>query len=137
MIIKPELISRIITSILVSLLAIAATILLVQAEQIEDEEIAHPPCAFVVAGTLLKDYVAMPCDMARDTYSVIECESHFSRLATGALNERGLLQIHPIHEQRIIQMGYTWEDMFKPVPNLTVGVAIYEERGWSPWSCKP
>lgn len=66
----------------------------------------------------------------------IRCESTMNPRAVGSAGERGLTQIHPIHRQRIERLGFTWDDMFDPVANLTVAFDIYREQGARPWSCR-
>lgn len=55
--------------------------------------------------------------------------------------DRGPLQINPVHALPgglVAKMGYQWDDMLSLVPNLVVGLAIYEAAGdFTPWACKP
>lgn len=68
---------------------------------------------------------------------VIPCESQpdWERTSLGSAGERGLLQLHPVHRARWQRMGYSDADMFHVVPNARVGQSIYDESGWSPWTC--
>lgn len=58
--------------------------------------------------------------------------------STGAAGERGLLQIHGrYHMDRIHRLGFTWDQMYEPGPNVAVAVNLYAEQGWAPWTCQP
>lgn len=91
--------------------------------------------AFVV--DLNGTVVFIPTEMAVHAAGVIQCESSWDPYAVGALGERGLLQISPIHRQRIQALGYTWDDMFDPAANLAVAESLWWESGWWPWGCRP
>lgn len=65
---------------------------------------------------------------------VIECESGGNELAVGAAGERGLLQLHPVHQIRVEQLGYTWDQMFERYPNLHVAYTIWLRQSWWPWA---
>lgn len=70
--------------------------------------------------------------------AVVECETAgtFDPRSTGDEGERGLLQIHPkYHQERIARLGFTWDDMYEVEPNLAVGMDLFAEQGWGPWSC--
>lgn len=76
-----------------------------------------------------------PC---QEALTVAWCESRFRPDAVGRLGERGLLQIHPVHMDRIRSLGYTWDDIFQVRLNVEVAYAIWKERGWRPWAnCAP
>jgi len=56
--------------------------------------------------------------------------------AVGSAGERGMMQIHPIHRMGLVYtLGYTWDEMFQPGPNMVVASAIHDALGWSAWSC--
>jgi len=66
------------------------------------------------------------------------CDPTQTNSATG---DAGLLQINPYwHEQRVADLGYSWEYAHNPEINLYVGYRIYldAERlygcGWQPWT---
>ena len=88
---------------------------------------------------ILQDFTALTLDpeFGATFRSVMECESGGDPLAVGALGERGVLQLHPIHRQLVERMGYAWGDMFQLGPNILVAEAIWKESEWQPWSCKP
>ena len=90
-------------------------------------------------GLVILDGQALRLDpeFAATFWSVEACESGGKDSQVGAAGERGRLQIHPIHISRIITMGYSWDDMFRTEPNLLVAQALWQEQGWSPWSCQP
>lgn len=84
--------------------------------------------------------VTFPEDAAR-AVAIAHCESGGFDPAvvygprTGSAGERGVLQIHPVHRDRIRRMGLTWDAMFEPAANLRVARALYDESGWQPWTC--
>ena len=65
------------------------------------------------------------------------CESKFNTWAVGAAGERSLFQIHPIHRNGVVaSLGYSWDDIFDPVANINVAVALYQRAGsFRSWSC--
>ena len=79
----------------------------------------------------------LPGNMARDAYTVIQCESRHDPNEVGELGERGLFQIHPIHAWRFEARGGTWDSAFDPGENAAVAIDIWRERGWTPWGCRP
>jgi len=66
---------------------------------------------------------------------IMLCESGGDATEVGAAGERGLMQIHPIHRPLIADLGYTWDQMFDADANMEVARALYDQSGWSPWSC--
>lgn len=66
---------------------------------------------------------------------VLVCES--SGIADN-VNKRsgatGLLQLMPIHQNRAAGLGFSWDDMKRPLPNLAVAQSIWLEQGASPWT---
>lgn len=60
-------------------------------------------------------------------------ESNWNAQAIGSAGERGLMQIAPVHRERIAALGYSWSDMLLTAPNIAVGWSIYSEQGWAPW----
>lgn len=77
-------------------------------------------------------------DVGEEAVRVSHCETvgTFDPHSTGDAGERGLMQIHPVHKERIARMGFTWDQMYEPGPNLEVAAAIYAESGWRPWTCR-
>ena len=69
--------------------------------------------------------------------SLIECESNGDPNAVGKAGERGLFQVHPVNLDIVLQMHYTWDDMFNPKANLEVALEIWKRSGGSfrQWSC--
>ncbi len=61
------------------------------------------------------------------------CESSLNPLDIGLAGERGLMQIHPIHLDRIQRLGYTWAQMYEVGPNLAVAYDLWREQGEIPW----
>lgn len=73
-----------------------------------------------------------------DAVCIAEKESSLNQWAVGStFGERGLYQIHPVHQGDYIPaLGYTWDDMFQVIPNIDVAYSLYRDRGWSPWSVR-
>lgn len=82
--------------------------------------------------------VPAPVEFARHYLDVSWCESGHNPLAVGAIGERGLMQIAPVHIPRINRLGFTWNDMFEPTANILVAIDIWlDTESWAAWSCKP
>lgn len=77
-------------------------------------------------------------DVAEEAVRVSQCETGgtFDPRSTGAAGERGPMQVHPVHRDRVERMGFTWDQMYEPGPNAEVAAALYAEAGWQPWSCR-
>jgi len=80
-----------------------------------------------------------PEDLIPELLTVAWCESRFHRKVIGDHGRSfGLMQIQPQwHLGRIEALGYTVEDLLDPVVNLEVALDIYNDTGWSLWSCRP
>lgn len=74
-------------------------------------------------------------EFAATYLDVAYCESRHDEKVEGLLGERGFLQIHPVHKDRIERLGFTWDDMYQLWPNLVVAYDIWLEQGFNPWSC--
>lgn len=84
------------------------------------------------------DLEALICSHSWDcgtALRVARCESTMRPDAVGRAGERGLMQVHPVHRARIERLGYTWDQMLQPGPNLAVAHDLYREQGWRPWTC--
>jgi hypothetical protein len=71
-------------------------------------------------------------------YQVGDCEmgGYWQPDALGKALEVGVFQIHPgYHTQRVLDMGYQWEDLYDPAINVIVAHAIWDDAGWGLWSC--
>ncbi len=91
--------------------------------------------AFVVA--LVEHPMLLPTEFAEGAVARIGCESSWNPKAVNPLTgTTGWMQIDPIWEWLVIEMGYTWADMKNPRANLDVARAIWQMEGWSPWACK-
>jgi hypothetical protein len=55
--------------------------------------------------------------------------------ATGSAGERGTLQLHPVHRERVASLGYSWDDMYDAGKNTIVAWDLFTESGWEPWTC--
>jgi hypothetical protein len=67
---------------------------------------------------------------------IIQCESNGNPNVTGAVGERGLMQIHPLyHQARADEMFGAPADLYDPYINLSVA-AVLSDGGtnWRPWA---
>lgn len=126
------------TAILFALLILAASWVAPHADLVA---VTEDPCA-----RASDDFGRAVCEISvafgpntGAAYRVAMCETGqtLDARAEGADLERGLMQLHPIHRERIETMGYTWGQMYEVQANLRVAKAIYDEQGWQPWSCVP
>ncbi len=63
------------------------------------------------------------------------CESTHDPTEVGLAGERGLLQVHPIHIPEIEEMGFTWDDMYRPIPNTRFSHDyLFSTFGLAPWA---
>lgn len=79
----------------------------------------------------------LPDAMRRDALRVLPCENRsLDPRAVSATNDHGLFQLNrKWQEGRADRMGYTWEQMLEPGPNIVVATAIWKEQGFGAWSC--
>jgi hypothetical protein len=68
---------------------------------------------------------------------VARCESGLDPAAVSPDGANwGLMQVNVVHKALAAAMGYSWNQMLQPAPNLAVARAIYDRAGgWGPWSC--
>lgn len=71
-----------------------------------------------------------------EAVDVAGCESSWMPGVVGASGERGLFQIHPVHDHRFDLAGVPL-DPLDPVHNAAVALAIWRRSGWEPWTCQP
>ena len=78
------------------------------------------------------EFAEMPLELQR----VALCESGGLQhqpngsIVKGKADERGILQIHPVHFSRAKKMGY---DIDTAAGNMAYGVWLYEREGLVPW----
>lgn len=73
--------------------------------------------------------------IAGEATCIAWAESTFNALAVGGVGERGVMQIHPIHEPELWRVGATWAEMFEPGKNARYAAYLRRSWGsWSPWS---
>lgn len=77
-----------------------------------------------------EDCVPIPEAMQRKVVRVIQCESEWDVAKVGALGERGLLQLHPIHAEAMAREGLDYEN---EGDRLIWARALYVWHGWTPW----
>ncbi|MEX1103807.1 MAG: transglycosylase SLT domain-containing protein, partial [Dehalococcoidia bacterium] len=70
-----------------------------------------------------------------EAVDVAGCESGWALDAIGTSGERGLFQIHPMHDYRFEVAGVKL-DPTDPVHNASAALAIWELYGWEPWTCQ-
>ena len=64
---------------------------------------------------------------------VVLCESSNHPWEEGEAGERGLSQIHGVHESLVLSMGLTVDDLWEPEANLRVAYALWLRDGETPW----
>lgn len=67
--------------------------------------------------------------------AVAGCESGWNPTAIGHVGERGLFQVHPVHDWRFRWIFGEEADPFDPHQNAAVALDIWARFGWDPWSC--
>lgn len=69
---------------------------------------------------------------------ILACENYkLNPEAISATGDHGLWQINRRwQEERVIKMGYTWQDMYDPHINTIIAITIFNEQDWVPWSCR-
>ena len=77
-------------------------------------------------------------EFAKTYLNVANCESGYDQKAEGALGERGLMQINPVHIERIERLGFDWDGMYTGWKTIAVAYDIWSEsESWDAWSCQP
>lgn len=91
------------------------------------------------AGGSVEDAIATYFgDVYDQAVGVARCESGLdpNAVSRGGSNW-GLFQINTVHEQRVVAMGYSWDQILDPYVNAAVARAIYDDAsGWGPWGCR-
>ncbi len=77
-----------------------------------------------------------PEDEIPAAVDVVGCESDWRPDVVGSYGERGLFQIHPMHNHRFDRDGRDL-DPLDPVHNAVAALAIWKLYGWEPWTCQP
>ena len=68
--------------------------------------------------------------------SVATCESGLDPAAVSPGGGNwGLFQINTVHSGLVSSLGYSWSDITNPFVNAMVARQIYNDSGWSAWSC--
>ena len=81
-------------------------------------------------GSSIEDLICSYDWDCKTAIMVFTCESGLNPNATGRLGERGIAQIHPIH-----QAQFDWARAYEPKVNLDYAYKLQSSQGWSPWSC--
>lgn len=128
------------TRLLVFAVAIFAAIVLLSIEcgkprrvAAEDDARFTPASRGVLSRHLDLAALYWPPEALPTLARVIQCESRGDTLALGTYHERGLLQIHPIHQWRADRTFGAGADLFDAEVNLVVGAELFAEAGWAPW----
>lgn len=77
-------------------------------------------------------------DVYDQAVGVARCESGLdpNAVSRGGANW-GLFQINTVHQQRVADMGYSWDQILDPYVNAAVARSIYDDAGgWGPWGCR-
>lgn len=65
---------------------------------------------------------------------VAHCESNNPAAINPSSGAAGLFQIiREYHEDTVITLGYTWDQIFDPFVNADVAYHVWLEQGWRPW----
>ena len=91
-------------------------------------------CAIYDLELSLSNCVPIPAAMVPGTVAVVQCESRWDTAAVGRLGERGIWQIHPIHRGAMAVGGL---DYGSEHDRTIWAVNLWQQRGWTPWSCEP
>ena len=78
-----------------------------------------------------------PSSALTDALAVAHCESSLDPTAVGDLGERGLFQIHPVHDWRFDSLFGGDADAHDPTQNASVALTVWNEFGWAAWTCQP
>lgn len=76
-----------------------------------------------------------PEAVIRQAVVVAGCESGWDPRKTGAAGEFGLFQVHPVHADLFTELGLPGLGPHDPLTNARVALSIWQDEGWSPWSC--
>lgn len=84
---------------------------------------------------LIKD--TFPEDQ-HNALAVASCESGLNPYVVSKPNpngtrDGGLFQINEVHDKRMEELGL---DKFDPEDNAKFARILYDEQGWTPWTCK-
>ena len=72
-----------------------------------------------------------------NVWAVAACESSGRPDAVSPDGQNwGLMQLGVIHKARAERLGFTWEQMLQPRPNLLVAYDLWLDQGWAPWACR-
>ena len=89
---------------------------------------------YVVA--LDRPAMLVPVAWAEHAGAVIQCESRWRETAVNPTSgATGLLQLMRVHERRAARLGYSWGDMLRAEPNVTVAIDLWRDQNWRPWVC--
>lgn len=65
------------------------------------------------------------------------CESKYDPGAVSATNDHGLFQINAVHREQFERVtGQPWSAVYDPHWNSVYAKWLYDQQGWSPWSCR-
>lgn len=75
-----------------------------------------------------------PASLYSAVLCIVQRESGGNPGVTGALAERGLMQIHPTNAAYLEARGLSWARMYEPIMNLNAGYELYLYAGsFAPW----
>jgi hypothetical protein len=64
------------------------------------------------------------------------CESRWDKRVVGSQGEVDIPQVHPIHRELALRLGYTWEQVASdPEAAGVVARAVWDAQGWAGWGC--
>ena len=69
---------------------------------------------------------------------VAYCESKMDPGAVSPTNDHGLFQINAVHRGQFEAVtGQPWSEVYNPFWNSVYAKWLYDQEGWSPWTCQP
>ena len=68
---------------------------------------------------------------------IVRCESNFDPGAVSPTNDHGLFQINAVHRADFERVtGQPWSKVYDAQYNAMYARWLYDQQGWSPWTCK-
>lgn len=68
---------------------------------------------------------------------IATCESRMDPGAVSPTNDHGLFQINAVHRGQFEAVtGQAWSQVYDPYWNTVYAKWLYDQQGWSPWTCR-
>ena len=95
--------------------------------------------ALLVGGACTpQHYINTVFGASQDSASRIAwCESKMDPGAQSPTNDHGLFQINAVHRGQFEAVtGQPWSAVYDPYWNTVYAKWLYDQEGWSPWTCR-